>query len=301
MLYYIQASRIKSETCNENCRTTQPIQRQSFVRPSPWMYQCHCRHNNNISLQERQRKHDAVTNFRLYGGLANPLEYTSDVVVATTSAQQSMNLDTSTIMIQPTFEPVLNVPAFTVFLFIMSIFVLLQWRIRAIDNAALQRNIALQQLRTIKALELSDPTLSNGTNNTVQSALQEYQRAYDRMEELRTVLPGVRIVSPPSSNINSKQQQDHEVAAQQFLGIIPLKEDDDDDANNRKTSKTMPNEQRLNEERTSSPLLPNMIRNVLLVLVALTQILLFLFLIGTDPMMPASLSSSISETTSSIL
>jgi hypothetical protein len=164
----------------------------------------------------------------------------------------------------------------------------------------MQRNIALQQLRTVKALELSDPTISNGINNTVQTALQEYKKAYDRMEELRTVLPGVRIVSPPSSNINRKQQQDHEIAAQQFLGIVPLN-DDGDSTNTRKTSTTLPNDQRVNEESASSPLSPMMIRNVLLVFVAITQIVLFLFLIGTDPMVQSSISSSISETTKSTI
>ena len=183
----------------------------------------------------------------------------------------------------------------------MSIFVLLQWRIRAIDNAALQRNIALQQLRTIKALELSDPTISNTTNNKVQIALQEYQRTYDRMEELRTILPGIRIVSPPSSNINSQQQQEHEMAAQQFLGIIPLKDDSEDNSNNnRKERNVSPNDKRINDESSSSPLSPMMIRNVLLVFVAMTQIALFLFLIGTDPMVQSSFPSTIRETTSSI-
>jgi hypothetical protein len=189
----------------------------------------------------------------------------------------------------------------------MSIFVLLQWRIRAIDNAAVQRNVALRQLRNLKALELSDPTLStrwsatsgsSSTNNssdastttisTVQTALEEYRVAYNRMEELRTILPGIRIVSPPSSNINRQQELDHEIAAQQFLGIIPWKENETE---NSKNAVSISNENKRSEEERPSPssLFPSssaaVIRNTILVLVAISQIALFVFLIGTDPMM----------------
>ena len=185
----------------------------------------------------------------------------------------------------------------------MSIFAFLQWRIRAIDHAAGERNTALRQLRNLKARELSDPTMSSSTgsstniNHQVQVALEEYQRAYDRMEELRTILPGVRIVSPPSSNINVKQQQEHEMAAQQFLGILPFKDDNEDDEVKQRTDRTMLSNDSsgINEE---FPLSSMMIRNILLVFVAITQIALFLFLIGTDPMMQSSLSSNIHETTS---
>ena len=138
---------------------------------------------------------------------------------------------------------------------------------------------------------------STNINHQVQVALEEYQRAYDRMEELRTILPGVRIVSPPSSNINVKQQQEHEMAAQQFLGILPYKDDNEDDEVKQRTNRTILSDDSsgINEE---FPLSSMMIRNILLVFVAITQIALFLFLIGTDPMMQSSLSSNIHETTS---
>jgi hypothetical protein len=293
MLHYIQTAHLKSGKRKHCYRIQQQKPPHIVVAPRSSLLQCGF-HRNTGLLRERQH----VRRLTLYVA-TTPFENASNLII---SASVQPILDSSSITVQPTFEPVLNVPAFTVFLFIMSIFVFLQWRIRAIDNAALERNMALLRLRNLKALELSDPTLSIGTNkNSVQAALEEYKHAYDRMEELRTILPGVRIVSPPSSNINSKQQRDHEIAAQQFLGIAPLN-DDGDLKNATDNTAASSNDERLHEQRESStpfPISPTMMRNTLLVFVAISQIALFLFLIGTDPMMQSSVTSNFRETTGS--
>ena len=282
---------LKSENSNTYCYRVHPPQKPHL--PSS-VRQSGCFHRDTDLFQREQQQQQHPRKWKLCA-VTTPFEISA---AAAASVQTSILDDSSSsITVVPTFEPILNVPAFTVFVFILSIFVLLQWRIRAIDQAAFQRNVALRQLRNLKALELSDPTLSMGTNSTkVQTALQEYQRAYDNMEELRTILPGIRIVSPPSSNFNSKQQEDHEIAAQQFLGIAPLKEIDDNDVNNNSKTQESPDEKRMKEQRqlleSPFPLSPTTIRNIILIFVAITQIALFLFLIGTDPMMPLSKSNT---------
>ena len=254
-------------------------------------------------LRKRPSEYAVMQKFHLYGSMT-PLEYPIDMLGTSTTVTLSSVAPpptgiyemSSSIVTPPTFEPILNVPALTVFLFIMTVFLALQWRIRAIDDAANQRNLALQKLRQSKALELSDPTISNNDSNQVQVALQEYRRAYDRMEELRTVLPGIRIVSPPSSNISRQTQEEHEIAAQQFLGIFPLKDDDNVNKMGNENILPVPSGARINEEQLSknpSSLMSTMtVRNIILVLVATTQIVLFLFLIGTDPMKPSSLMNT---------
>mmetsp|Transcript_14029 Transcript_14029/g.18284 ORF Transcript_14029/g.18284 Transcript_14029/m.18284 type:complete len:274 (-) Transcript_14029:127-948(-) len=135
------------------------------------------------------------------------------------------------------FEPVLNLPAFSVFCFIAIVFGLLQFRIAAIGAAADRRTLALARLRKVKALQLSSASsLDSSSNNNnkstittttstineqVQEALMGYKAAYDEVERLRTVIPGVaRIVPPPGQ----ERMNDNAMAAQQFLNITPDKE-----------------------------------------------------------------------------
>ena len=291
MLNSIHTSQRKAESC-QNHRKIRPW----HARQRPSILPCGFQQGIG-----RQRRRQSARTFPLtvVTTSVDQVRY-FNAIASVPPPTLEISSSSSSIPVPPTFEPVLNVPAFTVFLFIMSIFVFLQWRTRAIDIAAFERNVALRQLRSLKALELSDPTMFNGPNgnndnNKVQVALEEYQRAYDRVEELRTIVPGVRIVSPPSSNMNRQQQQEHEIAAQQFLGITPLKDEDDE---NHGTSGTEPNKlKRIHEESHSLTTSPTMVRNVLLAIVAISQIALFLFLIGTDPMMTSSFSSSILDST----
>jgi hypothetical protein len=175
-------------------------------------------------------------------------------------------LDQSDTMTTTTFEPVLNVPVFIVFVLIMGIFLLLQRRVSAIEAAAEDRTLALQRLRAMKAKELSDPT--RATTEQVQSALQQYEQAYNRVEELRTVLPGVRVIPPPSQSLTQERQRENEAAAKQFLGI-------EQPPSLEPSSKTT--------ETSMSPFLA-----AVLVLIASSQIALLILLITSDPMMSST-------------
>jgi len=175
----------------------------------------------------------------------------------------------STIIQQQSFEPVLNVPAFSVFLLVAVIFVSLQWRISAIGRAAEERTAALQRLRQAKAEQLcnSNNNSADTTADQVQQAVAAYEQAYWKVERLRTVIPGVaRLVSPPSQSLNRQIMEENEAAAQQFLGIEMEARDDP-----------------VNNEKQLSPVLTGV-----LAVIALSQIALLVLFVATDPMLTSS-------------
>lgn len=168
------------------------------------------------------------------------------------------------------FEPVLNVPALGAFLFIASIFVFLQWRIRSIEQASEQRTIALDQLRSIKAKALSAVGDDAIDSKEVDQAIELYRKAYYEVENLREVIPGVRIVQPPSQSTSRQRMDENRAAAQQFLGITPEKED----SNVGSTIDTT----NLGKGNGLS-----MLQTGALVFIAISQVSLFFFLL-IDPM-----------------
>ena len=167
---------------------------------------------------------------------------------------------------QQQFEPVLNLPALSIFLLVAVLFVALQWRISAISTAAEARTVALDRLRQLKARQLAAGAAENEDNSQVQEAEEAYRAAYWKVEQLRTVVPGVRVVSPPSQSLNRRVMEENEAAAQQFLGIAPLEQEDNNSDDNK--------------EKTLSPLL-----TAVLAVIALSQIALLVLFVATDPML----------------
>jgi hypothetical protein len=127
------------------------------------------------------------------------------------------------------FSPVLNVPALSSFLVVAAIFVFLQLRIASIGRAADQRTEALGELRSLKKLELVGRT----TPDEVKRALDKYRETYDRVEELRTVVPGARIAPPPSQSLSRERMEDNVAGARQFLSIDPEPSEGNDDNTER--------------------------------------------------------------------
>lgn len=121
-----------------------------------------------------------------------------------------------------TFEPILNVPALGSFLFIAFVFGLLQWRVRSIETAAVERTRALHRLRELKRQELE----GSGTDSKiVREALEQYRQAVLRVERLRTVIPGIaRIVQPPSQSLTRERMDENVAAAKQFLDMDLLEQ-----------------------------------------------------------------------------
>lgn len=117
------------------------------------------------------------------------------------------------------FEPILNVEAASSFVVIGIVFTLLQLRINAVSNAAKRRSLALEELRKAESLQLSasdvgiDPS-DRPTENDVTYAKKEYEDALKEEMNLRTILPGVRIVAPN----DPKRDEEERAAAKRFLG-----------------------------------------------------------------------------------
>ncbi len=78
------------------------------------------------------------------------------------------------------FEPVLNTPAATSFIIISIVFTLLQLRINAVSSAAKRRSTALEELRKIESLQLSEP---DGIEDQVNKAKLEYENAREEQEQ----------------------------------------------------------------------------------------------------------------------
>jgi hypothetical protein len=179
-----------------------------------------------------------------------------------------------------TFEPVLNVPALSVFLLVTAIFGFLQWRINAIGRAAEERTEALDKLREIKVKELSEPEKTDTAQ--VDAALKAYENAYWKVENLRTLLPGVRIIPPPSQSLNRKIMDENSAAAQQFLKI-PIEDN------------TTSNARADNDTRRVSPGLI-----AILTVVAISQIALLVLFVATDPMLTTSGNGLVESTINSV-
>lgn len=134
------------------------------------------------------------------------------------------------------FEPILNIPAFSVFILIAIIFAYLQYRITAIEEASKRRTIALNDLKAIKLKALTAIGIDSIDTNDVQKAIETYRQQYDEVEKLREIIPGVKIIQPPSQSNSRKIMNDNEIAAQQYLGIIPVIDQQVNDNIDRKTS-----------------------------------------------------------------
>lgn len=159
------------------------------------------------------------------------------------------------------FEPVVNIPALGSFVFIAIVFSFLIMRVRQVEEAVERRKRALADLRQVKSNELASGNVAEGT---VASALKEYEDALKSEDNLRTILPGVRVVAP---NQSAATNEEDVAAARQFLGI------DLDESSSASTTR------RDEAERTG--LSAGSV--AVLIVVALSQLAL-LYMLSFDPM-----------------
>ncbi|KAL7472895.1 hypothetical protein ACHAXS_014341 [Conticribra weissflogii] len=99
------------------------------------------------------------------------------------------------------------------------VFTLLQIRINAVSSAARRRSQSLENLRKIESLQLSASDVGidardRPTSDKVEEAKREYEEALRRELDLRTIVPGVRIVAPN----DPKRDEEERAAARRFLG-----------------------------------------------------------------------------------
>jgi len=112
------------------------------------------------------------------------------------------------------FEPVLDVQAFSTFVVIISVFAALSFRTNQVEGAVQGRKEALENLRLVKSKELAGD--ENIDEAAIQLALDKFEDAVKKEEELRNIIPGVVRIVPPSS-ADSKEEEARAVA-KQFLG-----------------------------------------------------------------------------------
>jgi hypothetical protein len=115
------------------------------------------------------------------------------------------------------FEPVLNLPAFGTFLFIVVVFGLLQIRTSQVEAIVQERNRTMANLRALKAQQVSGGGDNPADPVVLQAALDEFERAVQTEERLRNIIPGVVRIVPPSA-ANDAREQEARRAARQFLG-----------------------------------------------------------------------------------
>lgn len=112
------------------------------------------------------------------------------------------------------FEPIVNVPALSSFLIISVVFGLLQLRINSVSQATKRRSEALESLRKVESLQLSTSDVDRPTEDDVALAKAAYENALTDELNLRTIIPGVRIVAPN----DPKRDEEERAAAKRFLG-----------------------------------------------------------------------------------
>jgi len=201
--------------------------------------------------------------------------------------EDSMSTATSLDGITPIqqFEPVLNTQAATSFIIIAIVFTLLQLRINAVSSAAKRRSTALEELRKIESLQLSEP---DGIEDQGNKAKLEYENALRNELDLRTIIPGVRIVAPN----DPKRDAEERANAKRFLGWTDdeFGITDDDDDNNVITPSLQLLEKNANgnsfqqQDENNGPGLSNSSK-LILGGVASTLILLLIGLTFLDPML----------------
>ena len=164
------------------------------------------------------------------------------------------------------FEPILNVPALGSFLLIFAIFSFLMQRTSAIEKAADDRTRAVETVRKLKLQALS----GDATQDDLVKAIASYREAYDKVEKLRYVIPGIaRITPPPAGSLSRQVMKENEMAARQFLGIEPDE------------SSSVADDPSEDDDSKAPGLSPILV--AVLVVVATSQIIL-LGLLSSDPM-----------------
>ena len=170
------------------------------------------------------------------------------------------------------FEPIVNVPALSSFLIISVVFGLLQLRINSVSQATKRRSEALESLRKVESLQLSTSDVDRPTEDDVSRAKAAYENALTDELNLRTIVPGVRIVAPN----DPKRDEEERAAAKRFLGWTD-KDLGIDEYDNDQSDLTSTDSQQQEAEGLSTS------ANILLLFVGSTLIAL-LWTLSLDPL-----------------
>lgn len=183
------------------------------------------------------------------------------------------------------FEPIINFPAAISFLIIFIVFALLQLRINAVASAAKRRSFTLDALRKAESLQLSasDVGINSSerpTSKDVMDAKNEYEAALREELDLRTILPGVRIVAPN----DPKRQEEERAAAKRFLGW-DWEEFENERGDGSSNYELMTNNNKKNQGDSSEKAVDGLSNGAKLILLGVASMLiLLLWTLSFDPM-----------------
>mmetsp|Transcript_29115 Transcript_29115/g.45247 ORF Transcript_29115/g.45247 Transcript_29115/m.45247 type:complete len:232 (-) Transcript_29115:3-698(-) len=168
------------------------------------------------------------------------------------------------------FEPTVDVAATSSFLIIALVFSLLLARANAVEKAAMKRRERIEDLRVARTVELTNGIDASPAVEAVKEALREE-------DDLRTIIPGVRIRAP-----NSMQDKDKDLVRQ--LLRAPTNEEGnaiDNEDNSSSLSPLLAKEDQEESEGMSGA------AKVVLGVIAFSQLVL-LYILSFDPMATAS-------------
>jgi len=111
-------------------------------------------------------------------------------------------------------SPAFNVPEITSYILITIAFVALMFRTIQVEDAVQKRQQMQEKVRLLKVKEMCE---GKGSPEKTQQTLQMYQDAVQHEEDLRTILPGVRM-TPPSAK--GPGEENAQAIAKQYLGKV---------------------------------------------------------------------------------
>ena len=169
-----------------------------------------------------------------------------------------------------TFEPTIDVAATTSFLLIAVVFSLLFARQNAVEKAAVKRRELIEDLRVARTVELT-----NGVD--ASPAVEALKEAIREEDNLRTIIPGVRIRAP-----NSMQDKDKDLVRQLLRASADAEGNVIDDGDDSSSLTSL-----LTKENQEDNVVMSGAAKVVLGVVACSQLVL-LFILSFDPMTTAS-------------
>lgn len=250
----------------------------------------HCPSNNFVSKRRELPLRSSLSTFdEILLDDFSPVDLSS---VDVSSIDITPSLSSIGIETVPTFEPVVNYPALVSFLFIAITFGLLQMRINMVQTASVRRKDALKGLRQAKASQLSSSN-ADMPEDYVQNALFAYKNALIEEENLRTIIPGVRIAAP-NNPVNSEEDVKY---AKQYLGLdLSASENNEISQNSQRRNESTMKRNNMSMDSNSMSLGSKLILGI----VGMSQLFL-LCLFSFDPMTSVDVFGEVAGSPISIL
>jgi len=177
-------------------------------------------HSQGCTKQKRSSRHHRYQSSKtaLGGSVEDMVAMTGDSMIPASIGEVTPAADiyaTTNALDNVVFAnsgPAFNVPEITSYLLITVAFAALMFRTMQVEDAVQKRQQMQEKVRLWKLKEMGE---GKGTPEKTQQTLQLYEDAVRHEENMRTILPGVRI-SPPSAS--GPGEENAQAIAKQYLG-----------------------------------------------------------------------------------